>query len=446
MVLAMRPSAPAALGSSGADVAEGEKVGVLLLNLGGPDTLDQVEPFLYNLFSDPEIITLPGAVRWLNGPLAWIIAKTRAPMSREGYKQVLDGGSPQLRTTLAQGAAIEAALSTRGVSAKSYIGMRYWHPYTDEALAAIKADGVQRLVVLPLYPQFSISTSGSSLRLLEREYYQDEQLRLLKNVVIPAWYNRQGYVHSMARLIASRIDMLPEGERAGAHVFFSAHGLPQKYVQELGDPYQQQIEATVSFVMARLRVLGYSNPDTLAYQSKVGPVPWLQPYTDEKIKELAGGGVSSLVVVPISFVSEHIETLEEIDIEYRELAEEAGITHWERVPALGVEEDFIEDLASAVVEALPRMEQRPLQEIDEGRPVSLRVVNDLVSLRSKEEIGAEYGPVRVRNYRRVGFTPKAEVINGRIAMAAITVASLSSYLQGDLWDVIYNGRIPFEWF
>ena len=224
--------------------------------------------------------------------------------------------------------------------------------------------------------------------------------------------------------------------------------------------------------MARLRVLGYSNPDTLAYQSKVGPVPWLQPYTDDKIKELARGGVSSLVVVrtsrapeppvapffsataaplfscqvPISFVSEHIETLEEIDIEYRELAEEAGITHWERVPALGVEEDFIEDLASAVVEALPRMEQRPLQEIDEGRPVSLRVVNDLVSLRSKEEIGAEYGPVRVRNYRRVGFTPKAEVINGRIAMAAITVASLSSYLQGDLWDVIYNGRIPFEWF
>ena len=194
-----------------------------------------------------------------------------------------------------------------------------------------------------------------------------------------------------------------------------------------------------------MRALGYSNKYTLAYQSRVGPVEWLQPYTDDKIRELAKDGVRDIVVVPISFVSEHIETLEEIDVEYKELAEECGITGWERVPALGLEQDFIDDLAVAVVEALPQLEQRPLREIDEGRPVSLRVVNDLVDLRSKDEISIEYGPVRYKKQGRAGFTPQSELINGRIAMAAITAASALSINQGTFWGEVLEGKLPFGW-
>ena len=177
----------------------------------------------------------------------------------------------------------------------------------------------------------------------------------------------------------------------------------------------------------------------------MGPVEWLQPYTDDKIRKLAEGGVRNLVVVPISFVSEHIETLEEIDVEYKELAEECGITGWERVPALGLEQDFIDDLAAAVVEALPQLEQRPLRDIDEGRPVSLRVVNDLVDLRSKDEISIEYGPVRYKKQGRAGFTPQSELINGRIAMAAITAASALSINEGTFWGEVLEGKLPFGW-
>ncbi|KAL1495679.1 hypothetical protein AB1Y20_016543 [Prymnesium parvum] len=414
-------------------------IGVLLLNLGGPDTLDEVEPFLYNLFSDPEIITLPSWAQWLNGPVAKAISTSRAPTSKQGYAAI-GGGSPQLATTIKQGEALEKALKKRGITAKSYIAMRYWHPYTEEALEQIKRDRIERLVVLPLYPQFSISTSGSSLRLLEREYYKDRELRQVRNVVIPAWYNREGYVAAMARLIADRCERFDDP--TAPHIFFSAHGLPLKYVEDLGDPYKDQIEASCKFIMAKLRSMGYPNDFTLAYQSKVGPVPWLKPYTDDKIRELGAQGIKQLVVVPVSFVSEHIETLEEIDMEYRELAEESGIDGWERVPALGLETDFIDDLAAAVEEALPRTAFPVVSDINEGRPVSLRVVNDLVQLRAKEEL-IEYGPV---NYevRRVGFTPKAEIINGRIAMAAITAASAISYAQGSLWSSVIDGRLPFS--
>ena len=191
---------------------------------------------------------------------------------------------------------------------------------------------------------------------------------------------------------------------------------------------------------SRLSQLGYTNKHSLAYQSRVGPVEWLRPYTDDTIRELAAGGVRELVVVPISFVSEHIETLEEIDCEYKEVAMEAGVTGWQRVPALGLEPDFIDDLADAVLEVLPGMDKPPKSDINEGRPVSLRVVNDLVQLRGKEE-EIEYGPVRYE-VRRVGFTPNAELINGRIAMAAITVASIFSYFDGTLISDVLDGRIP----
>jgi len=326
------------------------------------------------------------------------------------------------------------------VTAKTYVAMRYWYPFTEDALAAVKADGIERIVVLPLYPQYSISTSGSSLRLLEREFYADQALRSVRNVVIPAWYNREGYVAALARLIAEKCDM--SDNPSAPHVFFSAHGLPKKYIETLGDPYKLQTEATVAFVMQRLRQLGYKNNHTLAYQSKVGPVEWLKPYTDDTIRELAANGVDSLVVVPVSFVSEHIETLEEIDEEYYEVAKEAGITSWERVPALGLEPDFIDDLADAVLEVLPGMEKPAKSDIDEGRPVSLRVVNDLVQLRGKEDrIDVESVRYDVRG-SRFGITPKAEIINGRIAMAAVSIASIASYFDGTLLTDVLEGRIP----
>jgi len=413
-------------------------LGILLLNLGGPDNLDDVEPFLYNLFADPEILTVPSWLRWLNKPLAWVIATSRAPVSREGYASI-GGGSPQLSTTREQGRLLCEALARRGVDAKTYVAMRYWTPFTEDALAAVKADGIERLVVLPLYPQYSISTSGSSLRVLEREFYADQALRQVRNVVIPAWYNREGYVSALARLIIEKCERFPDAQTP--HIFFSAHGLPKAYIESLGDPYKDQTEATVTFVMNRMRQLGYQNDHTLAFQSKVGPVEWLKPYTDDKIRELGASGVEELVVVPISFVSEHIETLEEIDEEYYEVAVEAGIKGWERVPALGLAPDFIDDLAEAVVEVLPKMEEPPKSDINEGRPVSLRVVNDLVQLRGKNE-EIEYGPVRYEVRRRVGLTPQAELVNGRIAMSAITVASIASYADGTLFATVLDGRIP----
>jgi len=336
-------------------------------------------------------------------------------------------------------------LKLHGVEAKSYVAMRYWYPLTSDALEAIKRDGIERLVVVPLYPQFSISTSGSSLRVLEQEFYADQELRQVRNTVLPAWYNREGYINAMARLVAARIDAMQERDGVQGHVFFSAHGLPAKYIDELGDPYKQQIEANAKFVMQRLAATGYGNNWTLAYQSRVGPVEWLRPYTDDTIRQLCEEGVDALVVVPISFVSEHIETLEEIDMEYRELAEECGVRYWERVPCLQLEQDFIDDLAGAVVESLPKMDERPLQEINEGRPVSLRVVNDLIELKTKES-AIEYGPVKYQQQRRMGLTPRAELINGRIAMAAITAATGLSISQGTFLNELMTGRLPQSWF
>jgi ferrochelatase len=325
------------------------RVGVLLLNLGGPEQLSDVRPFLYNLFSDPEIIRIP--FPWLQKPLAWLISTSRAKKSRENYKSI-GGGSPLRRITEEQAQALANTLRTKGLDAKIYIGMRYWHPFTEDAIAQIKADNIEELVVLPLYPQFSISTSGSSFRLLEDLWNADPELQNIRYTVVPSWYDRPGYVQAMADLLAQEIDQCPNPQEAT--VFFSAHGVPVSYVEEAGDPYQQEIEACTSLIM---QTLGRSNPHVLAYQSRVGPVEWLKPYTDEVLVELGTQQqVKDLVVVPISFISEHIETLEEIDMEYRELAEESGIENFRRVPALNTYPPFIEDLGNLVTEALNKPE------------------------------------------------------------------------------------------
>ena len=362
------------------------RTGVLLLNLGGPEKPADVQPFLFNLFSDPEIIRIPFPI--LQKPLAWFISSRRAKTSQENYQQI-GGGSPLRRITEAQGAALKAKLGEKGQAAEVYVGMRYWHPFTEEAIAHIKRDGIQQLVVLPLYPQYSISTSGSSFRLLEQLWKEDPELTPIDYTLIPSWYARPGYVNAMAGLIRAELEKLPEPDKA--HIFFSAHGVPVSYVEEFGDPYQKEIEHCTDLIM---QALGRANDYTLAYQSRVGPIEWLQPYTEDAIKDLAAKGVNDLVVVPISFVSEHIETLQEIDIEYREIAEEEGIEGFHRVPALDTDETFIADLAEMVDEAIA------------AEPIHF---SDLEKPQKKVKIYPQ-------DKSAWGMTPVAEVWNGRLAM------------------------------
>ncbi|HEY9648299.1 MAG TPA: ferrochelatase [Chroococcidiopsis sp.] len=375
------------------------RVGVLLLNLGGPEQLDDVRPFLFNLFSDPEIIRLP--FPWLQKPLAWLISTSRSSRSQENYKQI-GGGSPLRRITEEQAQALQAQLKHKGEEVQVYVGMRYWYPFTEEAIARIKRDGVERLVILPLYPQFSISTSGSSFRLLEQIWAEDPSLNRIEHTVITSWYDRPGYLQAMADLIAQQLDQFAQPERV--HIFFSAHGVPVSYVEEAGDPYQHEIEQCTELIM---RTLNRPNAHTLAYQSRVGPVEWLKPYTEDAIAELAAQGVQDLLVVPISFVSEHIETLQEIDIEYREIAEEAGIHSFHRVPALNTHPVFIDSLADMVLDAL-RSPSLQLADVTQPR--------ERVKLYPQERW-------------EWGMTTTAEVWNGRLAMLGF-LALLLELLSG----------------
>ena len=366
------------------------RVGVLLLNLGGPERIQDVGPFLYNLFSDPEIIRLP--VPALQKPLAWLISSLRSGKSQEAYRSI-GGGSPLRRITEQQARELQSTLRQRGIEATSYVAMRYWHPFTESAVADIKADGVEEVVVLPLYPHFSISTSGSSFRELQRLRQADPAFARLPIRCIRSYHDDPGYIGAMAELIAREIRACPDPARA--HVFFSAHGVPKSYVEEAGDPYQREIEACAALIMGRLRErLGHDNPYTLAYQSRVGPVEWLKPYTEDALRDLGKAGVNDLVVVPISFVSEHIETLEEIDIEYREIATEAGIRHFRRVPALDTDPTFISGLADLVQQALS------------GPEINLEQAARL--------------PTKVKLYPQDkwawGWNNSSEVWNGRLAM------------------------------
>ncbi|MCT7983859.1 ferrochelatase [Laspinema sp. A4] len=362
------------------------RVGVLLLNLGGPEQIEDVRPFLYNLFSDPEIIRLP--FPWMQKPLAWLISSLRSKKSQANYMEI-GGGSPLRGITEEQAIALQQSLQDKGQDVQVYIGMRYWHPFTEEAITRIKRDGVEQLVILPLYPQFSISTSGSSFRLLEKIWSEDPSLAPEKHTVIPSWYQRPGYLQAMAQLIARELDGFENPDQV--HIFFSAHGVPVSYVEEAGDPYQEEIEECTRLIV---QTLNRPNRHTLAYQSRVGPVEWLKPYTEDAIAELAAEGINDLLVVPISFVSEHIETLQEIDMEYREVAEEAGIEHFHRVPALNTHPVFIEDLANLVVEAI------------DAPPLTLdQVMRPQKNFKMYPQERWEWG-----------MTTAAEVWNGRLAM------------------------------
>ncbi|KAK1390151.1 Ferrochelatase [Heracleum sosnowskyi] len=410
---------------STSSLSNDEKIGVLLLNLGGPETLEDVQPFLFNLFADPDIIRLPRLFRFLQKPLAQFISVARAPKSKEGYAAI-GGGSPLRKITDEQAEELRKALCEKDIPAKVYVGMRYWHPFTEEAIEQIKKDGITKLVVLPLYPQFSISTSGSSLRLLESIFREDEYLVNMQHTVIPSWYQREGYIKAMGDLIENELRKFEQPEKV--MIFFSAHGVPLAYVEEAGDPYKAEMEECVDLIMEELEKRRLPNPYTLAYQSRVGPVEWLKPYTDETIVELGQRGVESLLAVPISFVSEHIETLEEIDVEYKELALKSGIQKWGRVPALGCQPTFISDLADAVIESLPYVGAMAVS--------NLEARQSLVPLGSVEELLAVYdsqrrelpAPVTVWEW---GWTKSAETWNGRAAMLAVVVLVFLEVTTGE---------------
>ncbi len=322
------------------------KTSILLLNLGGPETLDEVRPFLFRLFRDPDIIPLPRWLRWLSWPIAWLIAKFRAPKSREAYAAI-GGGSPLRRTNDAVAAKLIDRLRSDDIAGEISVAMRYWHPLTDAALDPLQHAGTERLVVVPMYPQYSTTTTMSSYRVLHRELGKRSGWRP-QLVPVLSYADDPGYLDCVRRRLKSELERVPGGV-SGLTVLFSAHSIPTDRVREDGDPYPAEIEAMVATLSADL-------PDgvqsVLAYQSKVGPVEWVGPAVPDVIAQLAADGCRAIVVVPVSFVSEHVETLEEIDIEYAHLAKELGIEWFSRVPTVNADDDFIEFLDSLVRRAL----------------------------------------------------------------------------------------------
>jgi ferrochelatase len=321
------------------------KLGVLLFNLGGPETLADVRPFLFNLFSDPEIVRLP--IRALQKPLAWLISTARHKKSSAYYAQI-GGGSPLRRITEEQAVALREKLRRRGVEAEVYVGMRYWRPGAEEAIERIVEDGVTDLILLPLYPQFSVSTTGSSFKDFVAQMDKRGGVRHIRRRYISRWHTHEPYINALAGQIAEEIGKFPDPDPRQVHLLFSAHSVPQSYIKN-GDPYLDHTEATVRLVSEKLGDVG---PVHLSFQSKVGPVKWLEPSTDAKLRELKAQGVEQILAIPISFVSDHIETLYELDILYQKLAEEIGIKAYRRVPALNCNPAFIEALADLVCEQL----------------------------------------------------------------------------------------------
>jgi ferrochelatase len=324
----------------------GSGTAVLLLNLGGPDSLDAVEPFLYNLFRDPDVIDYPVG-QWVRNRIAARIARKRAPMVRDFYRMI-GGKSPILDYTIAQARLLEQALKPHGAYT-CLIGMRYWHPMIDTAVNTALGTAAKRCIVLPLYPHYSLATTGSAFAEVRRLLRQRAARRLAVRF-IDDWYDHPAYIASLVdRIRAGLAAMNPPQERV--HLIFSAHGLPEKLIRK-GDPYQRQIEETVRLTV---KALGYDEALAhLCYQSRVGPLKWIGPSTEELIHELAGRGVRSVLVVPVSFVSDHLETLYEIDILYKKMAQEAGIAEWRRAPSLNDAPLFIEALKTIVLEAAAR--------------------------------------------------------------------------------------------
>jgi len=314
------------------------KLAVVLFNLGGPDAPHAIKPFLQNLFSDPAIIRLPALFRI---PLARFIAARRVPIAREIYAKI-GGRSPILEETQAQAKALESVLATRGHETRGFISMRYTKPFAEDAARAIREWKPERIVLLPLYPQFSTTSSGSSLTAW-RKAAARENITGESRVCCYPWLD--GFIEAEAVLIREALAKAKPG--MNYRLLLSAHGLPKR-IADSGDPYQWQVERTAAAIVEKL---GINNLDwRVCYQSRVGPLAWLEPATDAEIRR-AGAEGKGVVIAPIAFVSEHSETLVELDIEYAKLAREAGVKDYIRVPTVGTRSEFIGALADLVERA-----------------------------------------------------------------------------------------------
>jgi len=312
-----------------------EKIAVILFNLGGPDSLKAVKPFLFNLFYDPAIIALKNPLRWL---VAKVISRKRAPIARQIYQKI-GGRSPILEQSEAQAKALENLLNEGGDAAyKCFISMRYWHPFSYEAAAQVKNFGPDRLVLLPLYPHYSITTVGSSLidwMSNAQKAGLDQPYRAIKD-----YPQEPGFIEAHVSLIQQEMAKLDHLENY--RILYSAHGLPEKII-EAGDPYRDQVEASCRAIQEKL-----GHPDhVVCFQSRVGPLKWIEPYTEEEIKR-AGADGKSIIIVPIAFVSEHSETLVELDMDYLEIAQQSGVKAYIRIAAIGCHKAYISALAKLV--------------------------------------------------------------------------------------------------
>lgn len=323
-------------------------IGVILLNLGGPDSLQAVRPFLYNLFSDREIIRLGPAP--MQKPIAWIISTLRSPKTEKMYGKI-GGKSPILDITQAQARALEDALNKESNSSHSfkvYIGMRYWHPLTEDVVGQMSRDGIKKVIGMSLYPQYSSTTSGSSLS----QFRKAASRHAMDVLTVDSWHDHPLYIEALVDIIKKGLlsfspsSVIPyPSSLDNVHVLFSAHSLPQKIIDE-GDPYVDQIMETIREIEKRLPIRWH-----IGYQSKSGPVKWLEPSTEDKLRELSSDGIKNVLIVPISFVSDHIETLYEIDILYQNLARELGV-RLIRSESLNTHPMFIDALRDIVLNHL----------------------------------------------------------------------------------------------
>jgi ferrochelatase len=309
------------------------KIAIVLFNLGGPDSLDAVQPFLRNLFGDPAILRLPALIR---RPLASFLARRRAPKARAIYAKI-GGSSPILGQTEAQARALEAALGGEH-EWRGYVCMRYWHPLTAAVVRSVKRFAPDRIVLLPLYPQFSTTTTASSFKA-----WNDAATFEVPTRTIESYPTEPGFIAASVALVKQGLADAGAGPR---RVLFSAHGLPERVIKA-GDPYQAQVEQTAKAIAGQLGEIDWS----ICYQSRVGPLKWIGPSTDTEIRRAAADRVA-VVIYPLAFVSEHSETLVELDIDYRHLAEKTGVPTYIRVPTVGTHPLFIAGLARLVRDAL----------------------------------------------------------------------------------------------
>ena len=312
------------------------KRAIILFNLGGPDKLESVEPFLFNLFNDPQILSVPSIFRY---PLAKFISKKRTPVAKNIYREI-GNKSPILELTQQQSKSLEKNLSSKG-DYKCFVIMRCWHPRATEVIKEVKAFNPEEIILLPLYPQFSASTSGSSINewndLCKKEKYK------VKTKTICCYPTEGNFIASHVSLIKKNLQNV---ENNNFKLIFSAHGLPESKIKK-GDPYQWHVEETVKEIISKLK---NENLDyIISYQSRVGPMKWIGPSTDAEIIKYSREK-KGIIIVPVAFVSEHSETLVELDIEYKKLAEKNGCSFYKRVPALGIEDNFIKGLTELVLQ------------------------------------------------------------------------------------------------